>query len=62
MTDEEFRREVRAFTAAELPPDMAARTLLGYHPHRPDVEYWTAKLHARGWSAMSWPPEFGGPG
>jgi alkylation response protein AidB-like acyl-CoA dehydrogenase len=41
---------------------MAARTLLGYHPHRPDVEFWTAKLHARGWSAMSWPKEYGGPG
>ncbi len=62
MTDEQFRAEIRAFIAAELPRDMAARTLLGYHPHRPDVAFWTAKLHARGWSAMSWPEEFGGPG
>jgi len=62
MTDDLFRQEVKAFIAAELPRDMAARTLLGYHPHRPDVEFWTAKLHARGWSAMSWPVEYGGPG
>jgi alkylation response protein AidB-like acyl-CoA dehydrogenase len=62
MTDDEFRQEVRAFIAAELPRDMAARTLLGYHPHKPDVQYWTAKLHERGWSAMSWPKEFGGTG
>ena len=62
MGDDEFRKEVKAFIAAELPPGMAARTLLGYHPHRPDVEFWTAKLHARGWSAMGWPTEYGGPG
>jgi alkylation response protein AidB-like acyl-CoA dehydrogenase len=62
MTDDEFRAEVRTFIAAELPRDMAARTLLGYHPHKPDVEFWTAKLHARGWSAISWPQEYGGTG
>ena len=62
MTDDAFRQQVRAFIAAELPRDMAARTLLGYHPHRPDVEFWTAKLHERGWSAMSWPTEYGGTG
>ena len=62
MSDDLFREEVRAFIAAELPRDMAARTLLGYHPHRPDVEFWTARLHARGWSAMSWPKAYGGTG
>ena len=62
MNEEEFRREVKEFIAAELPQGMAARTLLGYHPHRPDVEFWTARLHARGWSAMSWPVEYGGTG
>jgi alkylation response protein AidB-like acyl-CoA dehydrogenase len=62
MTDEDFRAEVRAFIAAELPADMAARTLLGYHPHVPDVKYWTARLHARGWSAPNWPAGHGGTG
>jgi alkylation response protein AidB-like acyl-CoA dehydrogenase len=62
MTDEEFRADVRAFIAAELPRDMGMRTLMGYHPHKPDVEFWTAKLHARGWSALNWPVEYGGTG
>jgi len=62
MTDEEFRAEVRAFIAAELPAEMAARNRLGYHPHRPDVQFWTAKLHERGWSAPGWPVEYGGTG
>ena len=59
---EAFRAELRRFIAANLPPDMARRTLLGYHPHKPDVLYWTAKLHARGWSVPNWPVEYGGPG
>jgi alkylation response protein AidB-like acyl-CoA dehydrogenase len=62
MTDEEFRAEIRAFIARNLPPDMAARTLMGYHPHKPDVLYWTGKLNERGWSVPSWPLEYGGPG
>jgi len=62
LSDDEFRAEVRRFIAAELPSDMAARTLLGYHPHKPDVEFWTAKLDSRGWSALNWPVEYGGTG
>ncbi len=62
LGDEEFRAEVRAFIAAELPSDMASRTLLGYHPHKPDVEFWTAKLDKRGWAALNWPVEYGGTG
>ncbi|AIT80039.1 acyl-CoA dehydrogenase [Novosphingobium pentaromativorans US6-1] len=62
LDDEDFRRRVRAFIAAELPPEMAARTLLGYHPHKPDVEFWTAKLNERGWAALNWPVEYGGTG
>jgi alkylation response protein AidB-like acyl-CoA dehydrogenase len=57
-----FRTELRRFIAASLPADMARRTLLGYHPHKPDVLYWTAKLHARGWSVPNWPVDYGGPG
>ncbi len=62
MTDEEFRAELRAFIAAELPRDMAERTLRGYHPHKPDVLFWTDKLNAKGWSVPNWPTEYGGPG
>lgn len=62
LSDGDFRKEVLAFIAAELPAEMAARTLLGYHPHKPDVEFWTAKLNERGWSALNWPLEYGGTG
>ena len=62
MSDEAFRAQVRAFIAANLPSEMAARTLMGYHPHKPDVLYWTAKLNERGWSVPNWPVEYGGPG
>ncbi|MDG2003753.1 MAG: acyl-CoA dehydrogenase family protein [Novosphingobium sp.] len=60
MNDEHFRAEVRSFIAAELPAEMGARNRLGFHPHRPDVQFWTAKLHERGWSAPGWPEQAGG--
>ncbi|MDB5583573.1 MAG: acyl-CoA dehydrogenase [Bradyrhizobium sp.] len=62
MSDEDFRAEIRAFIAENLPLDMGRRTLLYYHPHKPDVLYWTAKLDTRGWSVPNWPVEYGGPG
>ena len=62
MSDEDFRAQVRAFIAENLPREIAERTLLGYHPHKPDVLYWTAKLNERGWSVPNWPVEYGGPG
>lgn len=60
--DAAFRAEVRRFIAANLPPQMAQRTLRAYHPHKPDVLYWTARLQERGWSVPNWPVEHGGPG
>jgi len=60
--DEAFRAEIRAFVAENLPEEIGRRTLLGYHPHKPDVLYWTAKLDERGWSVPNWPAEYGGPG
>lgn len=61
-SDEGFREELRGFIADNLPPEIAARTLMGYHPHKPDVVYWTQKLNERGWSVPHWPVEYGGPG
>ena len=46
--DEAFRAEVRAFIAEHLPEEVSRRTLLFYHPHKPDVLYWTKKLDAHG--------------
>ncbi|HEV8314227.1 MAG TPA: acyl-CoA dehydrogenase family protein [Burkholderiaceae bacterium] len=59
---ETFRAEVRAFLREHLPPEMAARTLRGYHASKADMIGWTRILHARGWSAPHWPREHGGPG
>jgi len=61
MTEEEFRQEVRAFIAANLPAEMAARWKKMYHPYKPDVIFWTQKLNEMGWSVPGWPVEYGGP-
>ncbi|MDF1669788.1 MAG: acyl-CoA dehydrogenase family protein [Roseovarius sp.] len=59
MSDEEFRREARAFFEAEYPEE------LRHLPHRPkfaEIEHWHVKLHAKGWVAPAWPTEYGGMG
>lgn len=60
--DEAFRAEIREFVSATLPAEISRRTLLGYHPHKPDVVWWTQRLDERGWAVAEWPREFGGPG
>jgi hypothetical protein len=50
-----FRAEVRVFLRDRLPPDLAARTLRGYHARKQDMIAWTRILHAHGWSAPHWP-------
>ena len=57
-----FRAELRAFLSAQLPAEIARRTLRGYHARKSDMMAWTRLLHARGWSAPHWPAEHGGPG
>jgi len=59
--DEAFRREVRAFIAAHLPPAMAARGLRDFHPRRDDLVAWTRALGGKGWVAPHWPVAYGGP-
>tara|TARA_R110002020_G_scaffold87061_15_gene215017 strand:+ start:18941 stop:20131 length:1191 start_codon:yes stop_codon:yes gene_type:complete len=58
----EFRKQVRDFVAEHLPRQTAARLKGGHHANRAEIEQWTRILHQRGWSAYSWPKEFGGPG
>jgi alkylation response protein AidB-like acyl-CoA dehydrogenase len=60
--DEDFRKEVRAFIAANIPPEVARRNQRGYHPTKDDVVQWMRALHKRGWSVPNWPVEYGGPG
>jgi len=60
--DEAFRAEVRAFLAAHLPSELAARarentTAL---PEKDIAMRWQAVLVQKGWAAPSWPAEHGG--
>lgn len=60
--DARFREEVRAFIRGHLSAEIAARTRLDFRPDRAEVEVWHAILHRKGWSAPSWPKEYGGTG
>lgn len=60
--DEAFRKEVRAFVRASVPPDMARRTRQNVHPNKADLKLWNRILHEKGWVAPHWPKEFGGTG
>jgi hypothetical protein len=60
--EEAFRQEVRSFIAESLPPEPAARTRLDFRPRREDMQAWNAILYRKGWSAPSWPKEYGGTG
>ncbi len=57
-----FRDEVRAFVRAKLPTHIRDKVMNGLRLQREDHVEWQRTLHARGWSAPSWPKEFGGPG
>ena len=60
--EEAFRAEVRAFLAAELPPELARKVRGHRHLSKADMEGWHAILNARGWLASHWPREYGGTG
>lgn len=63
-TEEEqaFRDEVRAFLRAELPADLVAKVRGFKRLSKADHECWHAILNRRGWLALNWPVEHGGPG
>jgi alkylation response protein AidB-like acyl-CoA dehydrogenase len=56
-----FRAEVRAFIDANLPDELRERLRLGYSARKQDTVMWQRKLNARGWAALGWPAEYGGP-
>jgi alkylation response protein AidB-like acyl-CoA dehydrogenase len=57
LSDEDFRREVRAYFEAEYPQDL--RFLL-YRARWRDMQDWWRKLDRKGWIAPNWPREWGG--
>ena len=58
----DFRTEVRAFIRDHLPAALAAKVLEHKRLTREDFLSWHRTLHTRGWSAPTWPAQFGGPG
>ena len=57
-----FREEVRAFIRNNLPKETRERLRMGHPPTKAETVQWQRALNARGWAAISWPKEWGGPG
>lgn len=62
VEDLRFRTEVRDFFAAEYPQGILAKTRSGQMLSREDYMRSQRALQARGWYAVGWPEEYGGPG
>jgi alkylation response protein AidB-like acyl-CoA dehydrogenase len=60
--EQEFRAQVRAFLRRSLPAQLSGKVLGLKRLTREDLIGWHRTLHTVGWSAPSWPKEFGGPG
>jgi alkylation response protein AidB-like acyl-CoA dehydrogenase len=60
--EQAFREEVRAFIRDNLPKDIRERMYLGDKASKEDIVTWQRILNKRGWAAMGWPKEYGGPG
>ena len=60
--DAAFRTDVRAYLRDRLPDDLRQKAYEFIPLERRDYERWHKLLHVRGWSAPSWPKEYGGPG
>ena len=61
-TELAFQEEVRAFFRDEYPDDIRAKVDAGEHLAPEDQVRWQKILHARGWSGINWPVEYGGTG
>ena len=67
---ESFRKEVRAWLAGNCPPSMRTPMPQNEYPGggrrarypNPDSKLWLDRMAARGWTAPTWPVEYGGAG
>ena len=60
--EEAFRQEVRDFLKENLSEELATKVRNGRELNRDDMVGWHATLQSRGWLAVTWPKEYGGPG
>ena len=59
--EEGFRAEVRAFIHEAMPADIADKARRYARFNHADTTRWHEVLHQRGWGAITWPVEHGGP-
>jgi len=57
-----FRKEVRAFLRSALPEPIRQTMLAGRRPAKAQIVQWQRILNAKGWAAIHWPTQYGGPG
>ncbi|MAS10581.1 acyl-CoA dehydrogenase family protein [Salinisphaera sp.] len=57
-----FRDEVRAFVAEKLPKSISDKVKSSEHVSPEDMITWQRALYEKGWLAINWPEEHGGPG
>ena len=60
LEEENFRKQVRAFTRDNLPGDIRDKVMTGRPLSRDDHMRWQDLLAAKGWIAGFWPTEYGG--
>ncbi|WP_321801217.1 acyl-CoA dehydrogenase family protein [Caballeronia sp. J97] len=60
--DDAFRAGIRTWLEASLPRALRDKVLNHKRLNRDDYASWHKLLAARGWSAVAWPKEYGGPG
>ncbi len=61
-SERKLQQDVREFLRTTLPTPLRDRILGHKRLTREDFISWQRTLHKRGWSAPSWPKEYGGPG
>ncbi len=59
--EEAFRLEARAWIQASMPPDLRQKAARYARFTHADATRWHKLLHGRGWGAITWPTEYGGP-
>ena len=60
--EQQFREDIRAWVAANLPADISQKVHNALELSRDDMQRWAKILGKKGWLGHGWPKEFGGPG
>jgi len=60
--EQQFRADIRAWVAENLPRDVSHKVHNALHLTREDMQGWARILGRKGWLGHAWPKEFGGPG